>query len=116
METFQYRQSRIWEMKEDKCIKSLAKNQVCAIFHKRDRQKNILPKFKKLSMEMPCLCPFQGQKSGCQKPTETSVFEFSYQCMDFPLEELIKIKVNHTKMYSETRNVYSVDSKISQNP
>ena len=78
METFQYRQSRIWEMKEDKYIKSLAKNQVCAIFHMRDRRKNILPKFKKLSLEMPCLCPFQGQKYGRQKPTETSVFEFSY--------------------------------------
>ena len=78
METFQYRQSRIWEMKEDKYIKSLAKNQVCAIFHMRDRRKNILPKFKKLSMEMPCLFPFQGQKYGRQKPIETSVFEFSY--------------------------------------
>ena len=78
METFQYRQSRIWEMKEDKYIKSLAKNQVCAIFHMRDIRKNILPKFIKLCMEMACLCPFQGQKYGTQKPTETSVFEFSY--------------------------------------
>ena len=78
METFQYRQSRIWEMKEDKYIKSLAKNQVCAIFHMRDIRKNILPKFIKLCMEMAYLCPFQGLKYGRQKPTETSVFEFSY--------------------------------------
>ena len=33
MEIFQYKKSRIWEMKEDKYTKSLAKNQVCALFH-----------------------------------------------------------------------------------
>ena len=54
METFQYRKSSIWEMKEDKYIKSLAKNQVCAIFHMQDIWKNVLPKFMKLCMETPC--------------------------------------------------------------
>ena len=93
METFQYRQSRIWEMKEDKYIKSLAKNQVYAIVHMRDIRKNVLPKFIKLSMETPCLCPFQGHKYGRRKPTETSVFEFSYLCENSLLGELIKIKV-----------------------
>ena len=40
MEIFQYKKSRIWEMKEDKYTKSLAKNQVsvhyfiCEIFGK----------------------------------------------------------------------------------
>ena len=34
-------------MKEDKYTKSLAKNQVCAIFHMRDIRKNFLPKFRK---------------------------------------------------------------------
>ena len=29
-------------------------------------------------METPCLCPFEGHKYGCRKPTETSVFEFFY--------------------------------------
>ena len=38
-------------------------------------------------------CPFVGHKNGCQKPTETYVFEFSYLCMNSSLEELIKIKV-----------------------
>ena len=41
----QYRKSRIREMKEDEYTKSLAKNQVCAIFHMRDIGKNVLPKF-----------------------------------------------------------------------
>ena len=42
---------------------------------------------------MPCLCPFEGHKYGCRKPTETSVFEFSYKCVNSSLEELIQIKV-----------------------
>ena len=79
-------------MKEDKYTKSLAKNQVYAIVHMRDIRKNVLPKFIKLCMETPCLCPFQGHKYGRRKPTETSVFEFSYLCVNSSLEELIKIK------------------------
>ena len=35
-------------MKEDNLKKSLAKNEVCAIFHMRDMRKNVLPKFIKL--------------------------------------------------------------------
>ena len=93
MEICQYKKSRIWEMKEDKYSKSLAKNQVDAIVHMRDIRKNVLPKFIKLCMETPCLCPFQGHKYGRRKPTETSVFEFSYLCVNFSLEELIKTKV-----------------------
>ena len=62
---------------------------ICEIFGK-----NVLPKFIKLCMETPCLCPFQGHKLyGRRKPTETSVFEFSYLCVNSSLEELIKIKV-----------------------
>ena len=33
LQTIQNRKSLIWEMKEDKYTKSLAKNQVCATFH-----------------------------------------------------------------------------------
>ena len=80
-------------MKEDKYTKSLAKNQVYAIVHMRDIWKNVLPKFIKLCMETPCLCPFQGNKYGRRKPTETSVFEFCYLCMNSLLEELIKINI-----------------------
>ena len=50
----------------------LAKNQVCAIFHMRDIQKNVLPKFIKLCLETPCLCPFQGHKRGQTWPPETN--------------------------------------------
>ena len=49
-------------MKEDKYSKSHAKNQVDAIVRVRDIRKNVLPKFIKLCMETPCLCPFQGHK------------------------------------------------------
>ena len=48
-------------MKEDKFTKSLAKNQVCAIFHVRDVRKNVLPKFIKLCIETPSVCvPSRG--------------------------------------------------------
>ena len=58
-----------------------------------DILENVLPKFIKLCMDMPCWCPFEGHKYGCQKPTETSVFEFSYKYVNLLLEELIKVKV-----------------------
>ena len=45
MQTIQYRESRIWEIKEDEYTKNLAKNQVCAIFLMQDIQKNVLFKF-----------------------------------------------------------------------
>ena len=55
-------------MKEDKYAKILAKKQVCAdISYARYSE-----------METPCWCPFEGHKYGRRKPTETSVFEFSY--------------------------------------
>ena len=76
MQTTQYRNSRILQVKEHKYTKSLAKNQVYAIFHTQDIRKNVLPKSIKLFMEMPCWCPFEGHKYGHRKPTETSVFEF----------------------------------------
>ena len=80
-------------MKEDEYTKSLEKNQVCAVFQKRDIRKNVLPKFIKLCMETLCWCPFEGHQYGHWKPTETSVFEFFYQCLNSLLEELLKITV-----------------------
>ena len=76
-------------MKENKYPKSLAKNQFYAIVHMRDIRENVLPKFLKLCMETPRLCPFQGHKYGRRKPTETTVFEFSYLCVNSSLEKLI---------------------------
>ena len=55
-------------MKEDKYAKILAKKQVCAdISYARYSE-----------METPCWYPFEGHKYVRRKPTETSVFEFSY--------------------------------------
>ena len=54
MQTSQYRMFRIWEMKEDKYTKSLAKNQVCGVTRMRDIRKNVLPKLIRLCMETPC--------------------------------------------------------------
>ena len=64
MQTIVYRESQIWEIKEDICTKSLTKNQVCAIFHMQDIRKNVLRKFIKLCMEAPCWFPFEGHKYG----------------------------------------------------
>ena len=89
MQTIQYRKSRIWEMKEDKYSKSHAKNQVNAIVRVRDIRKNVLPRFIKLCMETPCWCHQYCRR----KPTETSVFEFSYQWANSSLGELTKIKL-----------------------
>ena len=69
-------------MKDDKYTKSLAKNKVCAIIHMRDTRKLVLPKFKRLCMETPCWCPFEGHKYGRLKPTETYFFEFFYLCVN----------------------------------
>ena len=73
--------------------KAFPRVRVYAIVHMRDIRKNVLPQFLKLRMETACLCPFQGHKYGRRKPTETSVFEFSYLCVASSLEEPIKTKV-----------------------
>ena len=67
MQTIQHRTSRIWEMKEDKYTKSLAKIQVYAIFQMRDIRKKSSPEiteFIKLRMETPCWCPDTNMASG----------------------------------------------------
>ena len=59
----------------------------------RDSRKNVLPTFITFCIETPCWCPFEGHKYGQRKPSEASVFEFPYQCVNSSLEELLKIKV-----------------------
>ena len=68
-------------MEEDKYAKILAKKQVCAILLMRD-----IRKWRRH-------VGVQGHKYGLRKPIETSVFEFSYKCVNSSLEKLIKIKV-----------------------
>ena len=43
-------------------------------------------------METPCWCAFEGSKYGRRKLTETSVFEFTYLCVNSSIEKLIKIE------------------------
>ena len=57
-------------MKEDKYTKNHAKNQVYAIVHMWDIRKNVLPKY--------------GDAMFVSK--ETSIFEFSYLCVNSLLE------------------------------
>ena len=80
-------------MKEEKYTKGLEKNQVSAIIYFRDIRKNVLPKFIRFVWRRHGGVPLRGTKYGRRKPTETSVFEFSYLCVNSSLEELIKIKV-----------------------
>ena len=51
-------------MTDDCNINSLAKNQVSAVFHLRALRRSVLPKFRELGMESPCLCPLEGHKHG----------------------------------------------------
>ena len=73
----QYRESRIWEMKEVKYTKSLAKNQVCPIIRMRDIRKNVFPKFKRLCMETPCWCRIEGRKYGRWNLINTNFLKIS---------------------------------------
>ena len=42
-----------------------------------DIRRNVLPKFIKLCVETPCLCPSEGHKYGGWKLTKTDVIEFA---------------------------------------
>ena len=62
METFRYRKSRNWEMKENKITISLAKNQVCALFYIRDIGKND-PNLSSFVWKRHVCVPFRGANS-----------------------------------------------------
>ena len=47
------------------------------IFPVGDIQRNVLLKFIRLCMEMPCLSPSEGHKYGARKLTKTYVIEFA---------------------------------------
>ena len=44
-------------MIDDCNINNLAKKQVSAVFHLRAIRRSVLPKFRELCMESPCVCP-----------------------------------------------------------
>ena len=81
IKTIQQIKSRIKEVKEDEQSSSLAKIQVCAIFLAGDIRRNVLPKFIRLCMETPCLCPSEGHKYGGRKLTKTDVIEFAIKSL-----------------------------------
>ena len=81
IKTIQQIKSRIKEVKEDEHSNSLAKIQVCAIFRAGDIRRNVLPKFIRLCMETPCLCPSEGHKYGGRKLTETDVIELAIKSL-----------------------------------
>ena len=72
-------------MKEDKYTKSLAKNQVYSLYGDAMF----------VSLSVAQIWPLETRQE-----TETSVFEFSYLCVNSSLEELITINI-----HSKTRNV-----------
>ena len=55
--------------------------------------KLVLEIFSKKCMERPTWCSFEGHQYCRRKPTKTSVFEFSYKCVNSSLMELINIQV-----------------------
>ena len=51
-------------------LNNLAKNQVSAVFHSRAIRRSVLPKFRELCEESPCLCPSEGHKHGGRHVTK----------------------------------------------
>ena len=95
IKTIRQIKSRILEMKGGKYTKNLAKVWVEGIIPIRDIQRNVLPKFIELCME---LCYHAGDhpdelQHGGRKPTETSVTEFCYKNVNLFFEKLINIKI-----------------------
>ena len=81
-------------MIDDCNINNLAKNQVSAVFHSRVIRRSVLPKFRELCTESPCLCPSEGHKHGGRDVTKTSVVEFcNWNEKTFTLE-LPHIEIN----------------------
>ena len=66
-------------MIDDCNINKLAENQVSAVFHSHAIRRSVLPKFRELCMESPCLCPSEGHKHGGREVTKTSVVSFAIE-------------------------------------
>ena len=66
--------SRIWEKKEGKYAKTLARIQVTAIFLKQDMRRNMIPKFKEICMAMPCFCPYRWAPTWRQETNRNICF------------------------------------------
>ena len=80
-------------MIDDCNINKLAKNEVSA-FHSRAIRGSVLPKFRELCMESPCLCPSEGHKHGGRDVTKTSVVSFAIEMGKKFTLELRHIELN----------------------
>ena len=81
-------------MIDDCNINNLAKNQVSAVFHSRAFRRSVLPKYRELCMESPCLCPSEGHKHDGRDVTKTSVVQFCYSNEKPFTLELRHIEIN----------------------
>ena len=81
IKSIQQIKSRIKEVKEDSNKESLAKIQACAMFRVGDIRRNVLLKFIRLCMEMPCSCPCEEHKYGDRKVTKSYVIEFAIKSL-----------------------------------
>ena len=57
-------------MIDDCNINNLAKNQISAVFNSRAIRGSVLPKFRQLCMDSPCLCPSERHKHGDRDVTK----------------------------------------------
>ena len=81
-------------MIDDCNINKLAKNQVSVVFYSRAIRRSVLPKFRELCIESPCLCPSEGHKHGGRDLTKTSVVSFAIEMRKTFTLEFRQIEIN----------------------
>ena len=79
-------------MIDDCNINNLAKNQVSAVFHSRAIPRSVLPKFRELCMESPCLCPSEGHKHGGRDVTKHLSLSFAIEMKKLILQSSDTLK------------------------
>ena len=89
-------------------LSNLGKNQVSAVFHSRAIRRSVLPKFRELCKESPCLCPLEGHKHGGRHVTKHLSLSFAFTL------ELRHIEINasssaSTVQEAKTKAITSFD-------
>ena len=79
-------------MRDDCNINNLAKNQISAVFHSRAIRRSMLPKFRELCMESPCLCPSEGHKHGGRDVTKHLSLSFAIEMKKLILQSSDTLK------------------------
>ena len=83
-------ENRLWEMKEGKYAKTLAKIQVRGIFRIRDIRGNILPKLIEICMETACCCSPGWAPTWRTDPNKNICYRVLLQKREFILREIHK--------------------------